>query len=65
MKRAQLPFLPCTKGPELSAVLECAQDTGSINLDLGICRQLIKPYSLCESRERGSYFANAFIQLNI
>ena len=40
--------------------------TLSIDLDLGICHQLlIKPYSLCESREYGSLFANVFIQLNI
>ena len=66
MERVQLPLLSCTKGPGLTAVQECAQDTGSIDLDLGICRQLlIEPYSLCESREHGSCFANAFIQLDI
>ena len=66
MERVQLPLPPCTKGPRLTEVQECAQDTGSIDLDLGICCQLlIKPYSLCESRERGSCFANAFIQLDI
>ena len=52
MEGVQLPLLPCTKGPGLTAVQECTQDTGSIDLDLGIRRQLlIKPYSLCESRE--------------
>ena len=66
MERVQLPLLPCTKGSGLTAVQECAQDTGSIDLDLGICRQLlITPYSLCESRAHGSCFANAFIQLDI
>ena len=66
MERVQLPLLPCTKSPGLTAVQECAQDTGSVDLDLGICRQLhIKPYSLCESREHASCFANAFIQLDI
>ena len=66
MDSVQLPLLPCTKGPGLPAVQECAQDTGSIDLDLGIYHQLlIKPYSLCESREHGSCFANAFIQLDI
>ena len=66
MQRVQLPLLPCTKGPGLTAVQECAQDTGSIDLDLGICRQLlIESYSLCESREHCSCFANVFIQLNI
>ena len=65
MEHVQLPLLLCTKGPGLTAVQECAQDTGSIDLDLGICRQLlIEPYSLCESREHGSCFANAFIQLD-
>ena len=55
MERVQLPLLPFTKGPGLTAVQECAQDTGSIGLDLGLCHQLlIKPYSLCESREHGS-----------
>ena len=59
MECVQLPLLLCTKGPELTAVQECAQDTGSIDLDLGICRQLlVKPYSLCESREHGSCFSN-------
>ena len=66
MEGVQLPLLLCTKGPGLTAVQECVQDTGSIDLDLGICHQLlIKPYSLCESREHGSCFANAFIQLDI
>ena len=66
MEGVQLPLLPCTKGPGLTAVQECAQDTGAIDLDLGVCRQLlIEPYSLCGSREHGSCFANAFIQLNI
>ena len=66
MERVQLPLLPCTKGPGLTAVQECFQDTGSIDLEFGICRQLlIKPYSLCESREHGSCFANVSVQLNI
>ena len=66
MERVQLPLLPCTKGSGLTAIQEYAQDTGSIDLDLDICRQLlIKPYSLWESRERGSCFANMFIQLDI
>ena len=65
MEGVQLPLLPCTKAPGLTAVQECAQDTGSIDLDLGMCQLLIEPYSLCESREHGSCFANAFIQLNI
>ena len=51
MEHVQLPFLPCTKGPGFTAVQECTQDTSSIDLDLGMCRQLfVKPYSLCESR---------------
>ena len=57
MEGVQLRLLPCTKGPGLTAVQECAQDTGSLDLDLGICHQL------CESREHGSCFPNAFIQL--
>ena len=66
MERVQLPLLPCTKGPGLTAVQECTQDTSSIDLDLGICHQLlIKPYSLCESTEHGSCFASTFIQLDI
>ena len=52
MEHIQLPLLPWTKGPGLTAVQEYAQDTGFIDLDPGICRQLlIKSYSLCESRE--------------
>ena len=39
MEGVQLSLLPCTKGPGLTAVQECVQDTGSIDLDLGICRQ--------------------------
>ena len=47
IERVQLLLLPCMKGPGLTAVQECPQDTGSIDLDLGICRQLlIKPCSL-------------------
>ena len=58
MEHVQLPLLPCTKGPVLTAVQEYTQDTGSIDMDLGICRQLLlEPYSLCESREHGSCFA--------
>ena len=54
MERVQLPLLPCTKGPGLTAVQDCAQDTGSIDLDLGLCCQLlIKPYSLDSQREYG------------
>ena len=34
MEGVQLPLLPCMKGPGLTAVQECAQDTGSIHLDL-------------------------------
>ena len=46
----QLPLLPYTKGLGLAAVQGCTQDTGSIDLDLSVCRQLlIEPYSLCES----------------
>ena len=59
MESVQLPLLLCTKGPGLTA------NTGSIDLDLGLCCQLLmKPYSLYESREHGSCFANAFIQLD-
>ena len=66
MEGVQLPLLSYTKGPGLTAVQECAQGTGSIDLDLGTCHQLlIKPYSLCESREHGSCFTYAFIQLDI
>ena len=65
MERVQLPLLLCTKGLGLTAVQACTQDTGSIDLDLGISRQLIKLYCLCDSKELGSRFANAFIQLNI
>ena len=66
MEYVQLPLLRCIKGPGITAVQECTQDTGSIDLDLGICCQLlIKPYSLCESREYGSCCANVFVQLNI
>ena len=66
MEGVQLPLLLCTKSPGLTAGQEGAQDTGSIDLDLGIfCQLLIKPYSLCESREHGGCFPNAFIQLDI
>ena len=45
MEGIQLPLLPCTKGPGLTPVQECTQGTGSIDLDLSICHQLlIKPY---------------------
>ena len=37
-----------------TALQEYTQDTGSIDLDLGICHQrLIQPYSFCESRITG------------
>ena len=46
MEGVQLPLLLCTKGPGLTAVQECPQDTGSIDLDLGLCRQLLLFVSL-------------------
>ena len=60
MEGVQLSLLLCTKGPGLTAVQECAQDTGSIDLDLGICHQ---PYSLCESREHGGCFADIAVSV--
>ena len=66
MEHIQLPLLPYTKGPGLTAVQECTQDTGSMDLDLGICRQLlIKSYSLCDSREHGICFANVQVMSNL
>ena len=35
MECVQLPLLPCTKDPGLTAVQECAEDTQPIDLDLG------------------------------
>ena len=50
MEGVKLPLLPCINRTGLTAVQECAQDTGSIDLDLGVyCQLLIEPYSLCES----------------
>ena len=64
MEPVQLLLLPCTKGPGIPAGQECAQDTGSIDLDLGICRQLlIKPYSLCESQQRTKYSGLTYLPL--
>ena len=51
MERVQLPLLPCTKGPGFTIVQECAQDTGSIDLDLGICCQLLLSRTLFVSLE--------------
>ena len=51
MEPVQLPLLPCTKGPGLTAVQECAQDKGSIDLDLGICRQFLLSHTLFVSLE--------------
>ena len=36
MECVQLPLLPCMKSPGLTAGQECAEGTGSIDLDLGI-----------------------------
>ena len=61
MERVQFPLLLCTKGPGLTAVQECVQETGSTDLDLGICCQLlVKPYSLTES-----YAASARLVLTV
>ena len=66
MECVQLPLLPFIKHPGLTAVQKCIQDTGSIDVDLGLCRQLlIESYALCKSREHGGCFANVFIQLDI
>ena len=47
VENVKLPLLSYEKSPGLSAVQRCAQNTGSVDLDLVIFRQLlVGPYSL-------------------
>ena len=47
METVKLPLLSYEKSPGLSAVQQCAQSTGSVELNLVIFRQLlVGPYSL-------------------
>ena len=47
MESVKLPLLSYEKSPGLSAVQQCAQNTGSVDLDLVIFRKLlVGPYSL-------------------
>ena len=47
MENVKLPLLSYEKSPGLSAVQRCAQNIGSVDLDLVIFRQLlVGPYSL-------------------
>ena len=45
----QFSLLPGVKSPRLAAVKKCAQDTGSVGLDLCmLCQFIVGPYSLCQ-----------------
>ena len=40
MESVKLPLPSCVKNPGLAAVQQCAQNASSVDLDLGIFRQL-------------------------
>ena len=40
VESVKLPLLSCVKNPGLAAVQQCAQNASSVDLDLGIFRQL-------------------------
>ena len=45
MESVKLPLPSCVKNPGLAAVQQCAQNASSVDLDLGIFRQLlVGPY---------------------
>ena len=52
----------CVKNPGLAAVQQCAQNASSVDLDLGIFRQLlVGPYSLSQLGNGSSSIADALV----
>ena len=63
MESVKLPLPSCVKNPGLAAVQQCAQNASSVDLDLGIFRQLlVGQYSaLSQLGNRSSSLADALV----
>ena len=62
----KLLFLLGSQGPELIAIQEGAEGTGSVDLDFGVLSQLvISPFSLCQTGHGRSCFADALVDLHV
>ena len=62
MESVKLLLLSCVKNPGLTAVQQRAQNASSVDLDLGIFRQLlVGPYSLSQLGNCSSSLADALV----
>ena len=62
MESVKLPLLSCVKNPGLAAVQQRAQNASSVDLDLGIFRQLlVGPYSLSQLGNGSRSLADALV----
>ena len=62
MESVKLLLLSCVKNPGLTAVQQRAQNASSVDLDLGIFRQLlVGPYSLSQLGNGSNSLADALV----
>ena len=62
VESVKLPLPLCVKNPGLAAVQQCAQNASSVDLDLGIFRQLlVGPYSLSQLGNGSNSLADALV----
>ena len=62
VQSVKLPLPSCVKNPGLAAVQQCAQNASSVDLDLGIFRQLlVGPYSLSQLENGSNSLADALV----
>ena len=62
VESVKLPLPSCVKNPGLAAVQQCAQNANSVDLDLGIFRQLlVGPYCLSQLGNGRSTLADALV----
>ena len=62
VESVKLPLPSCVKNPGLAAVQQCAQNASSVDLDLGIFRQLlVGPYSLSQLGNGSNSLADALV----
>ena len=62
MESVKLPLLSCVKNPGLAARQQRAQNASSVDLDLGIFRELlVGPYSLSQLGNGSRILADALV----
>ena len=62
VESVKLPLPSCVKNSGLAAVQQCAQNASSVDLDLGIFRQLlVGPYSLSQLGNGSRTLADALV----